>query len=82
VLRFEKDVPSRFRKEDIVVRTVGELIDELAKLPRDLPLVGDMSNGMCKVSVTRIIAGRGKEWLACEVEGFDCDEFDDDDDEL
>lgn len=82
MLKFEKDVPDRFRKCDTntIVRTVGELIDELSHLPRDLPMEGDFGNGKCVVGVIKHIRG-GSSKLVCTVEDRE-DDFQDDEDDF
>ncbi len=77
MLKFESEVPKEFRDADvpILVRSVGELLDQLAKLPRDLPMSGYFCRGVCRVGVTRIL-GRNEK-LACTVEDYDYDEDED-----
>jgi len=83
-LRFEDEVPMRFRRdEDVIVRTVGQVIDELSQLPRDLPLLGDCGNGQYRISVTRCVADWKPDELACCIDpdwtsDDDDDSFDDD----
>jgi hypothetical protein len=77
VLKFEKQVPVELRKNGAIVRTVGELIDVLSQLPRELPVDGDFCNGMYQVGVTRIADGN-KDRLALTVDGYP-DDLDEDD---
>ena len=77
VLKFEKHVPVELRKNGAIVRTVGELMDVLSRLPRELPVDGDFCNGMYQVAVTRIADGN-KDRLALTVEGYP-DDLDEDD---
>jgi hypothetical protein len=69
MLKFEKQVTGAIRKDGVIVHTVGELMDVLSRLPKDLPVDGDFCNGMYRVSVTRI-AGSSRDWLALKVEGY------------
>lgn len=79
MLEFEDQIPKRFRTDEIVVKTVGQLIDELSQLPRDLPMSGEMCNGMALVRVTQIVGFGKPNILACDVEGFHCNDDEDDD---
>lgn len=72
MLKFEKQVPIELRKNGAIVRTVGELMDVLSQLPRELPVDGYFCNGMYQVGVTRI-ASRNKDRLALTVEGYSDD---------
>jgi hypothetical protein len=68
MLKFEKRIPPYLRKDGAVVRTVGQLLEELLKLPPNLPLAGDMCSGAYRISVTRIM-GVDEDRLACEIDG-------------
>ena len=77
VLKFEKQVPIELRKHGAIVRTVGELMDVLSQLPRELPVDGDFCNGMYQVGVTRIAGYSEPDRLALTVEGYP-DDLDED----
>ena len=63
-MRFENEVPDEFRTDGIEVHTVGELIDALARLPRDLPVCGLFCVDVINVGVTHHIASENEEYLA------------------
>lgn len=65
MLKFEKKIPIELRRNGEIVRTVGELMDVLSLLPRNLPVDGECGNGKYRVSVTRIVGS--EEWLALAV---------------
>lgn len=71
MLKFEDEIPKEFRNQDqpIVVRSVGELIDQLSKLPRDLSLDGYFCRGAYSIRVIKILGW--EERLACSIEGYD-----------
>lgn len=75
-LKFEDEIPEQFRNCDtpLVIRSVGELIEQLMKLPRDLPLEGHFCRGAYSIEVVKILQHEPK--FACRIEAYD-DELDD-----